>query len=412
MNAVPNTRPLRFTVVALGLVLPTIAGGQILITANRAFDGRGQLVHNAAVVVEGTRITHVGPVPSNFGGRRIDLGDVTLLPGLIDVHSHIVWYLNSKERLHTSDDGDSPAVQALAWAANATTTLRSGVTTVQSPGSAEDADLRAALARGGLIGPRLLTSLGSLNERNSPDELRSRIRDLKSRGADVIKLFASRSIRDGGGATMTQEQLNAACDEGHKQGLRVLVHAHAADAVRAAVLAGCDQIEHGVFVTDDVLRLMAERGTYFSPQCGLVFKNYLGNRRYFDGIGNYNAEGFAAMERAIPLAVDAVRRAARTPGLKLVWGTDAIAGSHGRNVEDLICRVNDAGQPASDALVSATSRAAESLGLQREIGALAPGLQADIIAVRGNPLSDITALQAVVFVMKGGIAVRHDGAGR
>jgi imidazolonepropionase-like amidohydrolase len=256
----------------------------------------------------------------------------------------------------------------------------------------------------------MLTSLGSLNERNTPEELRTRIRDFKARGADVIKIFASKSIRDGGGATMTQEQLTAACDEAHKQGLRVLVHAHAADAVRLAVLAGCDQIEHGVFVTDEVLRLMAERGTYFSPQCGLVFRNYLDNKRYFDGIGNYNAEGFAAMERAIPLAVDAVRRASRTPRLKMVWGTDAVAGAHGNNVDDLICRVNQAGQPAGDAIVSATSRAAESLGLSSRIGALATGMDADIIAVRGNPLSDISALKNVVFVMKGGTVVRYDGA--
>jgi imidazolonepropionase-like amidohydrolase len=301
-------------------------------------------------------------------------------------------------------------VQALAWAGNAMATLRAGVTTVQSPGSPEDADLRDAIARGSVVGPRVLTSLGSFNERSSPDELRTRIREFKTRGADVIKLFASKSIRDGGGATMTPEQLNAACDEGHKQGLRVLVHAHAADAVKAAVLAGCDQVEHGVFVTDEVLELMAARNTYFSPQCGLVFRNYLGNKRYFEGIGNYNAEGFAAMEKAIPLAVDAVRRAARTPRLKLVWGTDAVAGSHGNNVDDLICRVNEAGQAASDALVSATSRAAESLGLSSQIGALAPGLEADIIAVRGNPLSDITALKRVMFVMKGAMVVRHDGS--
>lgn len=211
---------------------------------------------------------------------------------------------------------------------------------------------------------------------------------------------------------MTQEQLNAACQEGDAQGLRVLVHAHAADAVKAAVLAGCEQIEHGVFVTDEVLALMAQRGTYFSPQCGLVFRNYLGHKSYFEGIGNYNAEGFAAMEKAIPLAVDVVRRAARTQGLKLVWGTDAIAGSHGMNVDDLICRVNEAGQSHADALISATSRAAQSLGLGAQIGALASGLEADIIAVQGNPLGDISMLKKVSFVMKGGVVVRHDGIGQ
>lgn len=392
-------------------LIASVAQGQVLITAQRAFDGRGQTLQNVGIVVEGSRITHVGTPPANFSGRRIELGDVTLLPGLIDVHSHIVWYVNSKGRLHTNEDGDSPAVQALAWAANASATLRSGVTTVQSPGSPEDAELRSALNRG-VIGPRLLTSLGSLNERSSPEELRTRIRDFKARGADVIKLFASKSIRDGGGATMTQEQLAAACDEGHKQGLRVLVHAHAADAVRLAVLAGCDQIEHGVFVTDEVLRLMAERGTYFSPQCGLVFRNYLNNKRYFEGIGNYNAEGFAAMERAIPLAADAIRRASVIPGLKIVWGTDAVAGAHGNNVDDLICRVQEGLQKPGAALMSATSVAAASLGMASQIGALAAGMEADVIAVRGNPVMNIAALKDVVFVMKGGTVVRFDGASR
>lgn len=394
---------------ALGIWLPAVAGAQILITANRLFDGRGQLQQHAAIIVTDGRITQVGAVPRDFRGPRYDLGDVTLLPGLIDVHSHVIWYLNSKERLHTGDDGDSPAVQALAWAGNAMATLRGGVTTLQSPGSPEDADLREAIARGRVVGPRILTSLGSFNERSSPDELRRSIRDMKAHGADLVKLFASKSIRDGGGATMTPDQLNAACDEAHKQGLRVLVHAHAAEAVKAAVLAGCDQIEHGVFVTDDVLKLMADRGTYFSPQCGLVFRNYLGNRRSFEGIGNYNAEGFAAMERAIPLAVDVIRRASRTPRLKLIWGTDAVAGAHGHNVDDLICRVNEGSQPAADALISATSRAAESLGMGGQIGSLAAGFEADIIAVRGNPLNDITALTRVSFVMKGGHVVRHDG---
>lgn len=398
-----------FFVAALGVALPLCSDAQILITANRLFDGQRLLGPNTAIVVDSGRITQVGPAPRVFRGQRYDLGDVTLLPGLVDVHAHIVWYLNSKERLHTNDDGDSPAVQALAWAGNAMATLRSGVTTVQSPGSPEDADLRDAITRGRVVGPRILTSLGSFNERSSPDELRTRIREMKARGADLVKLFASKSIREGGGATMTPEQLNAACDEAHKQGLRVLVHAHAADAVKAAVLAGCDQVEHGVFVTNDVLELMAQRGTYFSPQCGLVFRNYLGNKRYFEGIGNYNAEGFAAMEKAIPLAVDVIKRASRTPRLKLVWGTDAVAGAHGHNIDDLICRVNEGGQPAADALVSATSRAAESLGLAKQIGAVAPGLEADIIAVRGNPLSDIAALKRVSFVMKGGTVVRHDG---
>jgi imidazolonepropionase-like amidohydrolase len=186
-----------------------------------------------------------------------------------------------------------------------------------------------------------------------------------------------------------------------------MVHAHAAEAMMLAVDAGCDQIEHGVFATQAVLTHMASKGTYFSPQCGLVFRNYLENRAKYEGIGNYNAEGFASMERAVPLAVAAVRTAANTPGLKLVFGTDAVAGAHGRNVEDLICRVSEAGQKPMDAIVSATSRAAESMKMDDSIGTLKPGLLADIIAVRGDPLADFTAMRRVVFVMRDGKIYRN-----
>ena len=181
-----------------------------------------------------------------------------------------------------------------------------------------------------------------------------------------------------------------------------MVHAHAAEAMQLAVEAGCDQIEHGVFATPEVLRRMAERGTYFSPQCGLIFRNYLENRAKYEGIGNYNAEGFASMERALPLAVEALKKAINTPGLKVVFGTDAVAGAHGRNVEDLICRVNEAGQKPMDAITSATSLAAQSIRLDTSTGTLKPGLAADVIAVQGNPLSDFTAMRRVVFVMKSG----------
>jgi imidazolonepropionase-like amidohydrolase len=378
----------------------------VAVIARRVLDGAGRQIDNGAVVVEGNRITSVGALPADFRGRRVDLGDATLMPGLIDVHAHVVWYFNAQGRYHTNSDGETPVQGALAAAGNAYQTLMSGVTTLQSPGSPEDKDLRDAIARGAVPGPRILTSLGSISG-GSPDSIRLRVRAFKARGADLIKIFASRSIRDGGAPTMSLEQLTAACGEAHAQGLRAMVHAHAAEAMGLAVDAGCDQIEHGVFATPEVLRKMADKGTYFSPQCGLVFRNYLDNRAKYEGIGNYNAEGFASMERAVPLAVAAVRLAAGTPGVKLVFGTDAVAGAHGRNVEDLICRVSEAGQQPMDAIVSATSRAAESMKLGDSIGTLKPGMLADVIAVRGDVLADVTALRRVVFVMKDGHIARN-----
>jgi len=238
------------------------------------------------------------------------------------------------------------------------------------------------------------------------EKLAELVRERAAAGADLIKIFASKSIRDGGAQTLSSAQLEAACGEARKLGLRTLVHAHSPESVRAAVEAGCTQIEHGIFATAEVLKLMAERGTWFDPQCCLVFRNYLDNKPKFLGIGNYNAEGFAAMERALPLAAETFHRAIETPGLKVVFGTDAVAGAHGRNAEELVCRVRSGGQKPMDAIVSATSLAAKALSLSERIGAVAPGLDADLIAVEGKPDQEISSLTRVRFVMKGGVVYR------
>jgi imidazolonepropionase-like amidohydrolase len=382
----------------------------VTIRAGRMLDGRGAVADGATIAVVQSAIVRVdvGAAP---GAVTYDLSRYTVLPGLIDGHAHLSWYFNRAGRFHTPNDGDTPVQSMLAMTGNAFATLTSGVTTIQSPGSPEDKDLRDYIAAGPTSGPRILTSLQPISSpRLTPDTLRQIVRQRKAEGADFIKIFASQSIRDGGAPTLSQEQLNAICGEAKVQGLRTLVHAHSAESMKEATLAGCTQIEHGVFATDEVLRLMAERGTYFDPQCGLVFRNYLENRAKYEGIGNYNEAGFAAMERAIPLAVAAFKRARAIPGLKIVWGTDAVAGAHGRNVEDLICRVQDGGQPPMDAIVSATSLGAQALGIGNQIGTIAPGFQADIIAVDGDPTKDITALRRVVFVMKGGRVYRWDGA--
>ena len=206
--------------------------------------------------------------------------------------------------------------------------------------------------------------------------------------------------------TLSQEQLNAACDEAKKQGLRTVVHAYK-DAVRAATIAGCTQVEHGTLATDDDLKLMAEKGTYLDPQAGLVIENYLLNKQKYLGTPGYTDEGFAAMEKILPLNHDLVQRASKTPGLKIVFGTDAVAGSHGRNAEEFIDRVRDAHVDPMTAMVSANSLAAEAMRMSEQIGSIALGLQADIIALAGDPLQDITAVRRVVFVMKGGVVYKN-----
>jgi len=386
--------------------------GPVLLHAGRMVDvAAGRVVADRGILVEGGKIREVGAwseVSRRAGAAPVvDLSRETVLPGLIDVHTHIVWYFNRQGRLHTEKDGETPAQAALAAAGNAWATLAGGFTTIQSVGAPEDRDLRDAIAAGRVPGPRILTSLEPLDESTGdPEKMRQAVRERKAQGADVVKIFASKSIRDGGAPTLSQEQLDAACGEAKSLGLRTLVHAHSAESMRRSALAGCTQIEHGIFATREVLALMAERGTIFDPQCGLIFRNYLENKPKYLGIENYTEAGFAAMEKAVPLAIATIKLALTVPNLKMAYGTDAVAGAHGRNVEDLICRVEDAGESPIRAIAGATRESAESLGLGSEIGTIASGYRADIIAVEGDPSREIAALRRVVFVMKDGRVYR------
>jgi imidazolonepropionase-like amidohydrolase len=401
-------------VLLLAPPLRAQGAGPVLLHAGRMVDvATGRVVADRGILVEGGKIREVGAwsdVSKRAGATRVvDLSRETVLPGLIDVHTHIVWYFNRDGRLHTEKDGETPAQAALAAAGNAWATLAGGFTTIQSVGAPEDKDLRDAIAAGRVPGPRILTSLEPLDESTGdPEKLRQAVRDRKAQGADVVKIFASKSIRDGGAPTLSQEQLDAACGEAKSLGLRTLVHAHSAESMRRSAMAGCTQIEHGIFATREVLALMAERGTIFDPQCSLIFRNYLENKAKYLGIDNYTEAGFAAMEKAVPLAIATLKLALMVPNLKMAYGTDAVAGAHGRNVEDLICRVEDARESPIRAIAGATRESAESLGLGSEIGTIAPGYRADLIAVEGDPSREIAALRHVVFVMKDGRVYRGE----
>ena len=394
--------------LALAPAIMSAQSKPVTIHADRIIDGKGHVIDGGTIIVEGGKITKVDKAPAE--AATYDLKGLTLLPGLIDAHSHLTWYFNREGRYHAGrNDNDTPVQSMLSTAGNAYATLMSGVTTIQSPGSLEDHDLREWIQVGQIPGPRVITSLGPISNPNlSPDSLRTIVRARKAQGADVIKIFASASIRDGGALTLKQEQLDAICGEAKAQGIRTMVHAHSSESIKASVNAGCNQIEHGVFADDETLKLMADRGVYFDPQICLVFRNYLDNRAKYEGIGNYNEAGFAAMEKAIPIATAMFKRAIKTPGLKVIFGTDAVAGAHGRNVEELVCRVKDGGQSGMDAITSATSLGADALHLGDQIGTIAPGFQADIIAVQGDPTKDITALRRVVFVMKGGKIYKNE----
>jgi imidazolonepropionase-like amidohydrolase len=393
------------------------ASAPIAIRAGRLLDGRGKALADVTVVVAGSRIVSVrsgsgaGAVaPPGSPAATWDLRALTVLPGGIDTHVHIGWHFDARGRSRDrAGEGEPPAQSLLYAAENAVATVRSGITTVQSLGAAEDRDLREALARGIIPGPRLLTSLTPIDEETGPPgAIRAAVRKLAAGGADVVKVFASRSIRDGGGPTLSQEQLDAACGEARARGLRSAVHAHGVESVRRAVAAGCGSIEHGVLLDAASLRLMAAHGTYFDPNIDLVFRNYFENQAHFIGIGNYTAEGFAQMRKAVPRALAVFRQALATPGLEVVFGTDAVAGAHGRNFEELVYRVEQGGQDPMAAIVSATSLAAQSLRLGDRTGTIAPGYEADLIAVEGDPLRDIRALRRVVWVMKSGRVVKNE----
>jgi imidazolonepropionase-like amidohydrolase len=378
---------------------------RIVIGASMLLDGRGHVVRDTRIVVEGSKIVALDPKASPVD---YDFRGFTVLPGWIDSHVHITWSFGENGK----NEGADKTTQFAAYqaASNVWLTLMAGFTTVQSVGSPTDVPLRDAIARGAIPGPRILTAVeplfGKGEKTGTPDEIRAFVRKQKKAGADLIKIFASESIRQGGGMTLSQEQLNAACDEAKKQGLRTLVHAYKG-AVRASTLAGCTEVEHGTMATDEDLKLMAEHGTYFDPQAGLVIENYLDNKERFLGTPGYTEEGFAAMERVMSLDRDIVRRAVGTPGLKVVFGSDAVAGAHGRNAEELIDRVRDAGVDPMSAMVSANSLAAEAMRMGNQIGSIAPGYEADIIALDGDPLKDITAVRRVLFVMKGGVVYKN-----
>jgi len=379
---------------------------RIVIQTSTLLDGKGKVLHGTRIVVEGSKIAAIDPkaTPVDY-----DLRGLTVLPGWIDSHVHITWSFG-KDGKNAGGGGTSPDTVYSA-ASNAWLTLMAGFTTVQSVGSPADLPLRDAIAKGQLPGPRLLTSAEPLTGRGeqtgTPDEIRAFVRKQREAGADLLKIYASGGMRQGG-MTMSQEQLNAACDEAKKQGLRSLVHAFR-DAVHAATVAGCTQVEHGLGASDDDLKLMAQNGTFFDPQAGLLVETYLQFRDRYAGTPFYpkTPDGFETMKEILPMNHDLMRGAVKIPGLKIVFGTDAVAGAHGRNAEEFVDRVRDVGVDPMAAMISASSLAAEALGMADQIGSIAPGLQADIIAVDGDPLKDITAVRRVVFVMKGGVVYKN-----
>src|SRR5881409_2662768 len=257
------------------------ANPPISIRAAQVFDGRGCVQRNVVVTVRGSKIESVAPAA---GAVTHDLGSMTLLPGFIDTHVHIGWHFDANNRW--VDEGESADQAVLYGAENAYVTLMAGFTTVQSVGRPSDKPLRDAIARGVLPGPRILTSLDQMTDaRLTPQQLREYVRKKKAEGADLIKIFASASIRDGGAATLSQDQLDAVCSEARAQGLRTMIHAQSAESIIRAARAHCTAVEHGVLATQEAFTILAQNGIWFDPNIGLNFPNYFEFKPRFLGLG-------------------------------------------------------------------------------------------------------------------------------
>ena len=386
---------------------PSPPSGPIVILARHALDGRGGELHDIKIGVSNGRITSL----TAAGDNLIDLRRYTVLPGWIDVHVHLASHFDTQGRIATETEPAAEVAMGIAQAA--WDTLMGGFTTVQSVCDLSEKPLRDAVRDHGFPGPRILTSLAPIegDVSQSPNQLRELVHARKVEGADLIKIFASASQRVGATPTFTEAQLKVLCDEARKVGLRSMVHAYRSQ-VSAAARAGCNEIEHMTYASDEEIATAAAAGAYLSPQVGLVVQNYLKNKERYLGVGNYTEEGMATMDRDLPEDFRVCTAAMHVAGSKVVFSTDATAGAHGRNAEEFIGRVEHCGQSPMAALVSANSVAAAALGMEDRIGALAPGFEADLIALDGDPLKDLTAVRRVVFVMRGGVVYKWPGAAR
>ena len=402
-----------------------------VLRATRLFDGAsGALVEPGVVVVENGKIQSVGSRSVPSGATVIDLGDATLLPGFIDAHTHLTYDFHTDYNAAALLDLQRPVTEkAIRATVNARKTLMAGFTTVRDVGSSDflDVGLRNAINAGVVPGPRMLVAVhalgatgghcdggdsfafGTLDHEsrpedgviNSPDQARYAVRFNIKYGADVIKTCASGGVLsptdDVDAPQLSQAELDALVDEAHALRRKTAAHSHGAEASKRAIRAGIDSIEHGTFLDDEALRMMHDRGTFLVPT--LATRIGLKESK-FPPLVEVKAQ------RAMSEQDNMVRRALRL-GVRIALGTDAGVYPHGDNAVEFVLMAAD-GMTPIESLKAGTSSAAELLGLKDQIGALKPGMAADIVAVPGNPVADIKVVQSVFFVMKGGTVYRNE----
>jgi imidazolonepropionase-like amidohydrolase len=412
------------------------------IRAGRLFDSTGETTQsNMVIVVEGERIQKVAPaaevtIPS--GANVVDLTHATVLPGLIDCHTHISAPPRSDHYAEIYNFKDTPFDAAFNGVTNARTTLLAGFTTIRDVGSLAflAVDLRNEIDRGDLIGPRIVASgpaisitggHGDLNNfapqvaynwfpeqrgfaiADGVDQVRQTVRAQVKYGVDVIKILSTGGVLSKGdspGAPQyTLEELKAAAEEAHAAGRKIAAHAHGAEGIKRAILAGIDSIEHASLVDDDGIRLAKERGTYFDMD--IYNDDFLLGEAIKFGLPKENIE----KERLVGRAQRENFEKAFKAGVKMAFGTDAGVYPHGDNAKQFAVMVRFGMTPAQ-AIRTATFHSADLIGRSRNVGTIEGGKLADIIAVDGDPLQDVTMMQNVGFVMKGGVIYKDKLTGK
>jgi imidazolonepropionase-like amidohydrolase len=423
---------MKSVLLALSLLLASPALAQprvVALKAARMFDGTGnEVVSNAVVIVEGTRIKAIGgPIPA--GAEVIDLGDVTLLPGFIDAHTHLSGQSGDNfYREYFEGMMRHPAEQALLASTFARKTVEAGVTTVRDVGSHDyvDVALRNAIANGYIVGPRMLVAVHAIGATgghgdsdayppslgipqsgpidgvcNGADECRAAVRYQIKYSADVIKVMPSGGVLSLSDPVdtpqLTRDEMNAIVEEAHLWGRKVAAHCHGDAAAKIAIAAGVDSIEHGTFLQPDTLALMRDKGIYLVPT--LMAAESIKPR-----LDSFPAS-IANKARTAIASRDTLFRNALKAGVKIAFGTDSAVSRHGLNAHEFALMTSLGMSPA--AALRTTANSATLLGLGDSIGTLAAGKFADIVAVPGNPLTDITARERVSFVMKEGAIVKR-----
>jgi imidazolonepropionase-like amidohydrolase len=405
----------------------------VVIRAARLIDGTGAApLSNAAVIVRGNRIDAFGPASSiaaPAGARIIELGDVTLLPGFIDTHVHLIGRGLADPEADHEAVRDLPSFSAILGVGNAKNTLDAGFTTVRNVGSSDFSDvaLKKAIDEGFVPGPRMITAAHSLgitgghcddngyrpgiNEggvkegiANGADEVRAAVRYQVKYGAGVIKACATGGVLSEGDAVGTTqyslEEMQALVEEAERHERKVAAHAHGAEGIKIATRAGVDSIEHGSFLDEEGAQLMAKRGTFLVPT--LVAGEAVENAANSGRLKGLRAEKARAAAKAMRNSVRIARRA----GVPIALGSDASVVLHGSNGREFVLLSQWGGLSPMESIIAGTSSAAKLLEMENEAGRIAKGFFADLVAVSGNPLDDVARLQNVMFVMKDGVVVR------